>query len=87
MNPPFQSVSAMALMQFLDSIPQCTEDDWDGWDMQDLIDDTNAKLPGRITPVMEAQLLKGLQHLEKSPEVVKSITGWEWIITSVSNAN
>ena len=61
LNPPSQkhwSVSAMALMQFLDSIPQCTEDDWDGWDMQDLIDDTNAKLPGRITPVMEAHLLK-----------------------------
>lgn len=36
---------------------------------------------------LEEQLLKGLQKLELSPEIVKSIAGWEWILNSVSNAN
>ena len=61
LNPPNQktwSVSAMALMSFLDTIPECTDVDWNTWDMQRLIDATNAKTPGRITPVMEAQLIK-----------------------------
>ena len=60
-NPPNQktwSVSAMALMSFLDTIPECTDVDWNTWDMQRLIDATNAKTPGRITPVMEAQLIQ-----------------------------
>lgn len=36
---------------------------------------------------LELQLLMGLQQLEQSPETVKSITGWEWILNSISNAN
>ena len=48
----------MALMSFLDKIPNCTEVDWNTWDMQDLINATNAKKPGRIDPDMEARLLK-----------------------------
>ena len=61
LNPPNQktwSVSAMALMSFLDTIPESTDVDWNTWDMQVLIDATNAKTPGRITPAMGAQLLK-----------------------------
>jgi hypothetical protein len=45
-------------MSFLDTIPECTDVDWNTWDMQVLIDATNAKTLGRITPAMEAQLLK-----------------------------
>jgi hypothetical protein len=48
----------MALMSFLDTIPQCTEVDWNTWDMQARIDTTNAKTTRRINPSMEAQLLK-----------------------------
>jgi hypothetical protein len=61
LNPPNQktwSASAMAFMSFIDTIPYCNENDWNTWDMQDLIDDTNANTPGRITPAMEAQLIK-----------------------------
>ena len=61
LKPPNQKhwpVSAMAFMQFLEIIPECNEQDWDQWEMQDLINDTNAKRPGRITPTMEAQLIK-----------------------------
>ena len=36
---------------------------------------------------LEEQLLAGLRHLEQAPEVVKSISAWEWILNSVSNAN
>jgi hypothetical protein len=36
---------------------------------------------------LEAQLLTGLRHLEQSPNILKSIAGWEWILNSVSNAN
>jgi len=36
---------------------------------------------------LEEQLLKGLRNLEQSPETVKSIAGWNWILNSVSNAN
>ena len=36
---------------------------------------------------LEVQLLKGLSHLEQSPQAVKSITGWDWILNLVSNAN
>ena len=57
-NQKHWPVSAMASLRFLDFIPECNEEDWDKWDMQDLINDTNAKRPGRITPTMEAQLLK-----------------------------
>jgi hypothetical protein len=61
LNPPIQetwTVSPMALMSFLDTIPLCTDVDWNTWDMQNLIDQTNAKRPGRITPAMAAQLIK-----------------------------
>ena len=36
---------------------------------------------------LERQLLMGLRQLEQSPETVKSIAGWEWILNSISNAN
>ena len=36
---------------------------------------------------LEEQLIAGLRHLEQHPEVVKSISAWDWIINSVSNAN
>ena len=47
-------------MSFLDTIPECTDVDWNAWDMEALIDANNAKTPGRITgtPAMGAQLLK-----------------------------
>lgn len=35
---------------------------------------------------LEVQLVNGLKHLEQSPDLVKSITGWDWILNSVSNA-
>jgi transposase len=36
---------------------------------------------------LEEQLLAGLRYLEQSPGIVKSISGWDWILNSVSNAN
>jgi len=36
---------------------------------------------------LEEQLVTGLKALEINPTVVKSIAGWEWIISCVSNAN
>lgn len=36
---------------------------------------------------LEEQLLEGLWHLEHNPQVVNSITAWDWILNSVSNAN
>ncbi len=46
-------------MSFLDTITECTDVDWNTWDMQVLINATNAKTPGRITPAMAAvKLLK-----------------------------
>jgi len=36
---------------------------------------------------LEDHLIVGLRHLEADHEKVKSITGWDWIINSVSNAN
>ena len=36
---------------------------------------------------LEEQLVQGLRQLETSPKLVQFITGWEWIINSVSNAN
>lgn len=36
---------------------------------------------------LEDRLVEGLLHLEQHPEIVKSITAWPWIITTVSNAN
>ena len=36
---------------------------------------------------LEEQLVQGLRQLETNPKLVRSITGWEWIINSVSNAN
>lgn len=36
---------------------------------------------------LEEQLLAGLRHLEQVPEIVKSISAWEWVLNSVSNAN
>ena len=35
---------------------------------------------------LEEQLLTGLRHLEQSPQFVRSITAWDWILNSVSNA-
>ena len=50
-------VSAMGLMSFLDVIPTCGPHDWDQWQMDQLILNTNAKFPNRITPAMNASLL------------------------------
>jgi transposase len=36
---------------------------------------------------LEDQLVKALKHLEYNPHIGKSISGWEWIINCVSNAN
>jgi len=36
---------------------------------------------------LEDRSVEGLLHLEQHPEIVKSITAWPWIITTVSNAN
>lgn len=36
---------------------------------------------------LENQLVRGLQYLELHPSIIKSITAWDWILTSVSNAN
>jgi len=36
---------------------------------------------------LEDQLVEGLRQLETRPKVVQSITGWKWIINSISNAN
>lgn len=36
---------------------------------------------------LEDQLVKGLRQLEMQPQLVFSITGWNWIINSISNAN
>ena len=36
---------------------------------------------------LEEQLLVGLRYLERSPDIVKSISAWDWILSSVSNAN
>lgn len=36
---------------------------------------------------LEQRLVQGLRALEDDAHTIKSITGWEWIINSVSNAN
>ena len=36
---------------------------------------------------LEDQLVRALQALESDPSRVRSITGWDWIIKAVSNAN
>ena len=36
---------------------------------------------------LEDHLVLALRNLENNPERVKSITGWDWIINAVSNAN
>lgn len=36
---------------------------------------------------LEDVLVEGLSNLENSPDCVKSITGWDWIVNAVSNAN
>ena len=51
-------ISAMGIMSFLDNIPTCGPQDWDQWDMDDLVNDTNAKYPNRITPAMRAALIE-----------------------------
>jgi transposase len=38
-------------------------------------------------PALENHLVQALRLLENSPERVKSITAWDWIINAVSNAN
>jgi hypothetical protein len=35
---------------------------------------------------LEQQLVEGLLYLERHPDVVKSIAGWDWILNLVSNA-
>ena len=35
---------------------------------------------------LEERLLVGLRHLEQSPDIVQSISAWDWILNSVSNA-
>mmetsp|Transcript_62365 Transcript_62365/g.167309 ORF Transcript_62365/g.167309 Transcript_62365/m.167309 type:complete len:83 (+) Transcript_62365:162-410(+) len=52
------NICGMAYMQFLIRIPQNTAVDWDEWDIEVLIDETNAQFPGRITPFMAAHLLQ-----------------------------
>jgi hypothetical protein len=49
--------SWLKFMQFIDSMCECTEAYGDDWDIQNLIDDTNDKTPGRITLAMQAQLM------------------------------
>jgi hypothetical protein len=53
----------MVLMSFLDTVSYCNNNDWDTWDMQDLIDNSNANTPGRITLAMAVQLIKVLLDL------------------------
>ena len=36
---------------------------------------------------LEEQLVTGLKHLEDNPDICKSIAGWDWIISCVSNGN
>ena len=36
---------------------------------------------------LEDQLMTGLKALETSPNMVKSIAGWDWIINCVPNRN
>jgi transposase len=36
---------------------------------------------------LEAQLVDGLLYLEHNPKIVQSITGWDWIVNSISNGN
>jgi len=36
---------------------------------------------------LEERLVEGLRQFEVRPKLVQSITGWEWIINSISNAN
>ena len=38
-------------------------------------------------PALENHLVEALRLLENSPNRVKSITAWNWIINAVSNAN
>jgi hypothetical protein len=35
---------------------------------------------------LEDQLVAGLRRLEQQPQIVRSITAWDWIINSISNA-
>jgi hypothetical protein len=48
----------MALMLFIDTIPECAGVDWNTSDMQDLVDATYTETPARNTPAMGAKLLK-----------------------------
>jgi hypothetical protein len=32
---------------------------------------------------LEEQLLYGLKHLEDHPEIIKSISGWSWIVNAI----
>lgn len=36
---------------------------------------------------LEHQLVNALLHLEENPDIGISISGWKWIINSISNAN
>ncbi len=87
-NQKTWSVSAMALMPFLDKIPNCTEVDWNTWDMQDLINATNAKK--HIDPDMEARLHKveidlgeHCQHWSSVQRTLVSVLSQAIINTSV----
>ena len=44
-------------MSFLDEVPKCGSSNWNQWDMNNLVDATNAKFPNRISPEMKAELL------------------------------
>ncbi len=62
-DPQFQAnvkswnVSAMNSMAFLDQVPKCGSSNWNQWNMNDLVDATNANFPNRISPEMKAELL------------------------------
>jgi hypothetical protein len=77
----------MGYMSFLDTIPTCGSADWDQWDMQDLINETNTNHPDRITPTMESALLE----LERQLSMLYLIWGaiqrtlFQSLVSSVGN--
>lgn len=40
----------------------------------------------RDMKAVEERLIQSLQEIESDPDRVKSITGWKWIVSSISNA-
>ena len=45
-------------MSFLDEVPKCGPSNWNQWDMNNLVDATNAKFPNRISAEMKAELVE-----------------------------